>query len=53
MNSTNPELNRYVKLLKQSCQIERVETNHETTLDRGMWVFIGILIGLALAWVGR
>jgi len=46
-------LTRYVNLLKESGQLERVERRHETALDRGFWTFVGILIGLAMAWLGK
>ncbi len=49
----NASLNRYVHLLKQSGQVERVNLDDETVLNRGFCIFIGILIGLAMAWMWK
>ena len=42
-------LKPYVDLLARSGQIERVSLDSDALLTRGICIFIGILIGLAMA----
>ena len=50
---SNIDFRRWVKLIRVTGQIERVNLSHETLLDRGFFVFIGFLLGLMVAWCLR
>lgn len=43
-------LRPYMTLLARTNQLQRAPVDDEAVLTRGFCVFIGILIGLAMAW---
>ena len=43
------EQRSYIGLLARSGQITRAEES-ERLLDRGFWIFVGLLLGLIAAW---